>query len=67
MSALAINLEGVSVARNGRAIVSDVDLEVGRGEFIAVLGPNGAGKSTLMKALLGLVPIAAGRATVLDR
>ena len=33
---------------------------LGRGEFVAVLGPNGAGKSTLMRAILGLVPLAAG-------
>jgi zinc/manganese transport system ATP-binding protein len=32
-----------------------------------VLGPNGAGKSTLMKAILGLVPLAAGEITVLGR
>jgi zinc/manganese transport system ATP-binding protein len=67
VSARAVSLEGVTVAREGRAIVTDVDLEVGQGEFIAVLGPNGAGKSTLMKALLGLVPISAGQANVLDR
>ena len=36
------------------AIFGDVDLTVGRGEFVAVLGPNGAGKSTLMQAILGL-------------
>jgi zinc/manganese transport system ATP-binding protein len=32
-----------------------------------VLGPNGAGKSTLMKAILGLVPLAAGQIRVLGR
>ena len=35
------------------------------GEFAAVLGPNGAGKSTLLKAILGLLPLSAGSATVL--
>ncbi len=38
-----------------------------QGEFLAVLGPNGAGKSTLMKAILGLVPLAAGEVAVLGR
>src|SRR6185312_14362541 len=37
------------------------------GEFAAVLGPNGAGKSTLLKAILGLVPLTAGSATILGR
>src|SRR6185437_934897 len=39
----------------------------GHGEFVAVLGPNGAGKSTLMKAILGLVPLAAGSVDVPGR
>jgi zinc/manganese transport system ATP-binding protein len=43
----------------------DVQLRIWPGEFIAVLGPNGAGKSTLIKAVLGLIPLSAGRITVL--
>jgi zinc/manganese transport system ATP-binding protein len=46
---------------------SHVDLDVGSGQFIAVLGPNGVGKSTLIKAVLGLLPLSEGRATVLGR
>jgi zinc/manganese transport system ATP-binding protein len=46
---------------------SGVDLDVHRGELVAVLGPNGSGKSTLLKAVLGLVPLAAGSITVLGR
>ncbi len=63
----AVSLTGVSVVLGGREVIGDVDLTVGRGEFIAVLGPNGAGKSTLMRAILGLVPLARGSATVLGR
>jgi branched-chain amino acid transport system ATP-binding protein len=35
-------------------IVDGVDLDVRRGDLLAVMGPNGAGKSTLLKALFGL-------------
>ena len=35
-------------------VLSDVDLDVGPGEYVAVVGPNGAGKSTAMKAVFGL-------------
>ncbi|HWG74046.1 MAG TPA: ABC transporter ATP-binding protein [Acidimicrobiales bacterium] len=46
---------------------SGVDLDVATGEFVAILGPNGVGKSTLVKAILGLLPLAAGRLVVLGR
>jgi len=40
----------------GRArILFDLDLEVGRGEVVALMGRNGAGKSTTLKAIMGLV------------
>ena len=35
-------------------VLQDVNVSVGKGEFVAVLGANGAGKSTLMRALSGL-------------
>jgi branched-chain amino acid transport system ATP-binding protein len=40
----------------GRArILFDLDLEVGRGEVVALMGRNGAGKSTTLKAIMGLL------------
>ena len=48
----------------GRAqILYDVELEVGRGEVVALMGRNGAGKSTTMKALMGLLPARRGSIT----
>jgi branched-chain amino acid transport system ATP-binding protein len=45
----------------GRAhILDEVALDVGAGEVVVLLGRNGAGKSTTMKAIMGLVPPAAG-------
>jgi branched-chain amino acid transport system ATP-binding protein len=41
-------------------ILHDVNLNVGRGEFIALLGPNGAGKSTLLKTLYGMTTFKGG-------
>jgi branched-chain amino acid transport system ATP-binding protein len=56
-----LQVAGLS-AYYGRAhILDDVALEVGAGEVVVLLGRNGAGKSTTMKAIMGLVPPAAGR------
>ena len=63
----AVRFEGASARLGGRTIWSGVSLTVAPGEFVAVLGPNGAGKSALIKAVLGLLPLAAGSATVLGR
>ena len=36
-------------------ILFDVDLQVRKGEVVALMGRNGAGKSTTLKALIGMV------------
>ena len=56
----ALDIEDLSVAYRETPVLWDVDLRVSQGVLMAVVGPNGAGKSTLLKAVLGLVPKAAG-------
>jgi iron complex transport system ATP-binding protein len=51
----------------GPPLLTAVDLEVARGELLAIVGPNGAGKSTLARLLLGLLLPQSGRVTVDDR
>jgi NitT/TauT family transport system ATP-binding protein len=51
----AIDLVGVNVNFDGRAVLNDVNLRVARGEFIAVIGPSGGGKSTLLRVIAGLL------------
>jgi heme ABC exporter ATP-binding subunit CcmA len=45
--------------------LAGIDLDVHRGEVVAVEGPNGAGKTTLLRALAGLVRVVGGDAEVL--
>jgi zinc/manganese transport system ATP-binding protein len=60
-------LQDARVVLGGRGIWSRVDATIYAGEFVAILGPNGVGKSTLLKAILGLVPLAAGTVRLLGR
>ena len=63
----AIEVTDRTVAYADKPVLWDVDLEVPRGVLMAVVGPNGAGKTTLIRAILGLVKPAAGRALVHGR
>ncbi|ROR74105.1 metal ABC transporter ATP-binding protein [Bogoriella caseilytica] len=65
MSTPAIRTSGLTVLLGGHRVLNDVSLEIASGESVALFGANGSGKSTLVRALLGLVPITAGRAEVL--
>jgi NitT/TauT family transport system ATP-binding protein len=46
---------------NGTTALKDVDLSIGRAEFVSLLGPSGCGKSTLLRLIAGLGDISAGR------
>ena len=49
----------------GEANVLDgIDLEIRRGDVVAILGPNGAGKTTLVKHAIGLLKPKSGRVLV---
>ena len=63
----AVDVHDLTVAYHRKPVLLDVDLEIPAQSLVAIVGPNGAGKSTLLKAILGLVPIASGRVSVLGR
>jgi zinc transport system ATP-binding protein len=55
-----ISARGVSVSRNGRDQLIDVNLDIHAREIVTLIGPNGAGKTTLVRVLLGLEKPGAG-------
>ncbi|MEN3608529.1 ABC transporter ATP-binding protein [Plantactinospora sp. ZYX-F-223] len=60
MSFAELRLEGVTRSFAGHDALTDLDLTVRRGEFIALLGPSGCGKSTALNCLAGLLPLTRG-------
>lgn len=61
----ALDVADLTVAYGEAPVLWDIDLQVPEGVLCAIVGPNGAGKTTFIKAVLELVPKAAGRVLVM--
>jgi sulfonate transport system ATP-binding protein len=61
---VTLALDGVSKSFGARKVLSDVQLELRAGEFVAVIGRSGCGKSTLLRAIAGLESTDAGHIAV---
>ena len=59
-----IRMEGLTKAYGEKRAVSDLTLEIEKGEVFGLLGPNGAGKTTTTLMLLGLTEPTAGKAFI---
>jgi zinc transport system ATP-binding protein len=62
-----VRASNVGFAYGSESVLSDVSLEIRRGEFVALVGPNGSGKSTLLRLLLGSLRPDAGTVTLFGR
>ena len=63
--AVVINFNNVTVVREGRPILDNVDLSVEENQRWAIVGPNGAGKTTLLRVAAAQVQPTTGSATIL--
>src|SRR5687767_1125010 len=62
-----VAIKDLTVAYREKPVLWDIDLTIPAGKLAAIIGPNGAGKSTLIKAVLGLIPPAAGTVEIFGK
>jgi len=61
---IAVKLRGLGRSFNTVAAVHPTDLDIPRGDFLAILGPSGCGKTTLLRMMGGFVEPSTGRIEV---
>jgi branched-chain amino acid transport system ATP-binding protein len=67
ISQTLLTVSGLQAWYGAAKILYDVDLNVERGEVVALMGRNGAGKSTTMKSIMGLIDKRQGQLRFMDR
>jgi ABC-type polar amino acid transport system ATPase subunit len=65
MSDTMLSIGDLRLSRGSQVVLRDVDLEIRRGERVALMGLSGGGKTTVLRAVCGLEPFESGR-IVLD-
>ena len=57
-----LELRGLAVGYNGKALIHGIELGVKRGEIVTLVGPNGSGKSTILKTITSQLERISGQA-----
>ncbi len=65
-SEITIRLQNVSVFQDKTLVLSHVNLEVKKGEFIYLIGKTGSGKSSLLETLYGELPLSEGEGHIAE-
>ena len=58
---LLLSLQQLTIGYRGKPVLSNLTLDIHRGELLAVVGANGSGKTTFLKTLVGILPPLTGR------
>src|SRR5262245_55650355 len=61
---IAGRVRGLSRSYGALTAVHPIDLDIARGDFLAILGPSGCGKTTLLRMIGGFIAPSAGRIEV---
>jgi zinc transport system ATP-binding protein len=56
-----LHVKNVSIVRDDRHLLENVDVCVNKGRIVTIIGPNGAGKTTLVRVMLGLEKLDGGK------
>ena len=68
MSESVVNLENASIGySSNQPLIKNLNLNVNRGEIVAIAGPSGIGKTTLLRTIAGLVPILDGEISIFGK
>jgi NitT/TauT family transport system ATP-binding protein len=57
----------LNINKSNQNVITDINLEIKKGEFHILLGPSGCGKSTLLNIIAGFIPKSAGSITLNDK
>ncbi|NDL63824.1 maltose/maltodextrin ABC transporter ATP-binding protein MalK [Acerihabitans arboris] len=63
----SVTLRNIGKSYGDHVIFSDINLDIGEGEFVVFVGPSGCGKSTLLRIIAGLEDITSGELKIDDR
>jgi len=61
-----LSLKNASIYQRESLILSDVNVEVNKGDFVYLIGKTGTGKSSFMKTLYGDIPLVEGQGSIVD-
>ena len=66
MSEIILSLQNASINQENNRVLSNVNLEVKRGEFLYLIGKTGSGKSSFLKTLYGDLSLLDGEGSIVD-
>lgn len=61
---MLLDIEGLCLQRGSQTVLSELSIQLQRGQFVALIGPNGAGKTSLLRVISGQLTPTSGRCEI---